>query len=121
MSWDFLLWMCVFIIQAALMGRAMFCVSLAALCGTLHGVLPLSQRACGHAGSPAAAQPPTPARTLLGRRLTYAAVSLRAPMQLICLTELEADFINPYELSAKLNRFVVRWQTRLHAPCGHVG
>lgn len=27
--------------------------------------------------------------------------------QIICLTDLEQDFINPYDLSAKLNRFVV--------------
>lgn len=28
-------------------------------------------------------------------------------LQLICLTDLEQDFINPYDLSNKLNRFVV--------------
>lgn len=29
-------------------------------------------------------------------------------LQIVCLTDLENDFINPFDLSSKMNRFVVR-------------
>jgi hypothetical protein len=39
--------------------------------------------------------------TLLGRNM-YA---------IVCLTDLENDFINPFDLSSKMNRFVVSMAT----------
>jgi hypothetical protein len=35
-------------------------------------------------------------------------------MQLVCLTDLENDFINPFDLSSKMNRFVVSTKHNPH-------
>ena len=77
MSWDFLIWLSVFILQASLLGRTLFVVSAAA--------------AAAHSGAREAEEGADCCRVL----------------QLICLSDLEQDVINPYDLSSKLNRFVV--------------
>lgn len=72
-------WVVAIILQSVLLGRNMYAVSM---------------------GPHALACSAAPAHTLIQ-------AWCRVCPQLVCLTDLENDFINPFDLSSKMNRFVV--------------
>jgi hypothetical protein len=74
-------WVAAIILQSALLGRNMYAVS-DAFC----------KRSDAH---------------VLQLVATAQLIGMFVCFQLVCLTDLENDFINPFDLSSKMNRFVV--------------
>jgi hypothetical protein len=104
MSGQLLAWIAALIMQSALLGRAMFAVRGA---GARRATPP---RRAAPPLAPRAPAPPCRAAA----PAHHAARHRRAPAppQLMSLSDLENDFLNPYDLCNRLNRFVVRRRAR---------
>lgn len=102
MSWDLVVWLAALIMQSALLGRSMYAVRRAgedviagAALRKLRSFAPPTPpfpRFCDH--------PHTPPNTT--QHITT------AKQQIMSLSDLENDFLNPFDLCGRLNRYVVR-------------
>ncbi len=81
-------WLLLLVLQAGLLGRSMYAVRIRRLCGD-------SGREAGRPSATNVRKSPC----------THHAAS---HTQLLILSDLEADFINPFDVSTRLNSYVVR-------------
>ena len=95
MSWELLIYLIAFILQAVLLGIVMFQVR-HAYCQTSAHRVSMHRRRLPH---PCQQTP-------------YWSSHSRRALQLISLSDLENDFINPHDASAQINAWVVRCKSR---------